>query len=100
MFSFGCRLFLVRVQDFPYINLVGKDRKYAVTLIHHCCATEKSALTVDILIYIYIYIYFFVSAIVSRDHVFFVSFPKEWKTYDLTQLFSPFGKLDFSRCKL
>lgn len=49
------KLFLVRVQDSPYINLVGED------------------------------------PIVSRDHVFFVSFPKEWKTYDLIQLFSPFG---------
>jgi poly(A)-specific ribonuclease len=93
MFSSGCRLFLVRVQDFPYINLVGKDRKYAVTLLHHCCATDKSTLTVDICIYL------FVSAVVSRDHVFFVSFPKEWKTYDLTQLFSPFGKLNCSRCE-
>ncbi|XP_067005906.1 poly(A)-specific ribonuclease PARN [Anabrus simplex] len=27
----------------------------------------------------------------SRQHVFYVNFPKEWKTYDLTQLFSPFG---------
>ncbi|KAK7862589.1 hypothetical protein R5R35_004199 [Gryllus longicercus] len=28
-----------------------------------------------------------------RDHVFHVTFPKEWKTYDLTQLFSPFGSV-------
>ncbi|GFG30197.1 hypothetical protein Cfor_10176 [Coptotermes formosanus] len=48
-------LFLVRVQDSPYINLVGKDPA------------------------------------VPRDHVFFVTFPKEWKAYDITQLFSPFG---------
>jgi hypothetical protein len=78
------------VQDFPYINLVGEDRKYAVTLIHCRCAAEKSTLKFDI------YVPFFVSAVVSRDHVFFVSFPKEWKTCDLTKLFSPFGKLDSS----
>ncbi|XP_021925751.1 poly(A)-specific ribonuclease PARN-like isoform X2 [Zootermopsis nevadensis] len=51
------KLFLLRVQDSPYINLIGED------------------------------------PVVRRDHVFFVSFPKEWKTYDLTQLFSPFGSV-------
>lgn len=28
-----------------------------------------------------------------RDHVFHVTFPKEWKTHDLIQLFSPFGRV-------
>jgi poly(A)-specific ribonuclease len=31
--------------------------------------------------------------VVPRDHVFFVSFPKKWKTYDLRQLFSPLGSV-------
>ncbi|XP_018572032.1 poly(A)-specific ribonuclease PARN isoform X2 [Anoplophora glabripennis] len=30
---------------------------------------------------------------VSRDHVFYMTFPKEWKTGNITQLFSPFGKV-------
>ncbi|GLV46142.1 hypothetical protein CBL_10787 [Carabus blaptoides fortunei] len=29
----------------------------------------------------------------SRDHVLHVTFPKEWKTSELTQLFSPFGSI-------
>ncbi|XP_047109506.1 poly(A)-specific ribonuclease PARN-like isoform X1 [Schistocerca piceifrons] len=28
-----------------------------------------------------------------RDHVFHVTFPKEWKTHDVIQLFSPFGRV-------
>ncbi|XP_013416791.1 poly(A)-specific ribonuclease PARN-like [Lingula anatina] len=29
----------------------------------------------------------------SRDHVFHLSFPKEWKTSDISQLFAPFGNV-------
>ncbi|XP_006818480.1 poly(A)-specific ribonuclease PARN-like [Saccoglossus kowalevskii] len=29
----------------------------------------------------------------SRDHVFHITFPKEWKASDLYQLFSPFGSI-------
>lgn len=29
----------------------------------------------------------------NRDHVLYVTFPKEWKTSDLYQLFSAFGKM-------
>jgi poly(A)-specific ribonuclease len=29
----------------------------------------------------------------NRDHVFYVTFPPEWKTTDLLQLFSPFGSV-------
>ena len=32
----------------------------------------------------------------KRDHVFYISFPKEWKTDDLCQLFSPFGSVQIS----
>ncbi|VEN43084.1 unnamed protein product [Callosobruchus maculatus] len=31
-----------------------------------------------------------------RDHVFHLSFPKEWKTNDISQLFSPFGNVHVS----
>lgn len=31
----------------------------------------------------------------KRDHVLYVTFPKEWKTSDLYQLFSAFGKTYF-----
>ena len=31
----------------------------------------------------------------SRDHVFHVTFPAEWKTSDLQQLFGPFGKYSY-----
>lgn len=37
--------------------------------------------------------FFFCTVLPSRDHVFHVTFPKEWKAPDLYQLFSPFGKL-------
>lgn len=32
----------------------------------------------------------------KRDHVLYVTFPKEWKTSDLYQLFSAFGTSQFS----
>ncbi|XP_064601718.1 poly(A)-specific ribonuclease PARN-like [Liolophura sinensis] len=32
----------------------------------------------------------------NRDHVFHVSFPKEWKGSDIFQLFSPFGNIQIS----
>lgn len=28
----------------------------------------------------------------SRDHVFHITFPKEWKHSDISNLFSPFGE--------
>ncbi|XP_019761107.1 poly(A)-specific ribonuclease PARN isoform X1 [Dendroctonus ponderosae] len=31
--------------------------------------------------------------IVSRDHVFYLTFPKEWTTNNIVQLFSPFGNV-------
>lgn len=31
----------------------------------------------------------------NRDHVLYVTFPKEWKTSDLYQLFSAFGKIEY-----
>lgn len=34
----------------------------------------------------------FIAANVSRNHVFHITFPKEWKTNDIMQLFSPYGK--------
>ena len=36
----------------------------------------------------------------SRDHVFHITFPKEWKFSDINNLFSPFGKVPgFLQCK-
>ena len=32
----------------------------------------------------------------NRDHVFFVTFPRSWKSSDLRQLFSPFGQVMLS----
>ncbi|KAL5018097.1 hypothetical protein ScPMuIL_003819 [Solemya velum] len=32
----------------------------------------------------------------KRDHVFHITFPKEWKATDLYQLFSPFGNINIS----
>nr|XP_022318023.1 poly(A)-specific ribonuclease PARN-like isoform X1 [Crassostrea virginica] len=32
----------------------------------------------------------------SRDHVFHITFPKEWKASDLYQLFSPFGNINIT----
>ncbi|GAB6021420.1 Poly(A)-specific ribonuclease pnldc1 [Chamberlinius hualienensis] len=49
------KLYLMLVQDIPYMNLADEDVKP------------------------------------NRDHVFHVRFPKDWKTSDLIQLFSPFG---------
>ncbi|ETE72116.1 Poly(A)-specific ribonuclease PARN, partial [Ophiophagus hannah] len=57
------KLFLMRVMDIPYLNLQGPD-----------CS---SAFVVQ----------------PKRDHVLYVSFPKEWKTSDLYQLFSAFGNI-------
>ena len=31
----------------------------------------------------------------SRDHVFYLMFPAEWKTSDIIQLFAPFGRIKF-----
>lgn len=36
----------------------------------------------------------------KRDHVLYVTFPKEWKTSDLYQLFSAFGKTWFCMINL
>ena len=49
------KLFLMKINDIPYMNLAGKD----ITP--------------------------------NRDHVFHVTFPADWKTNDIQQLFLPFG---------
>ncbi|XP_022911261.2 poly(A)-specific ribonuclease PARN-like [Onthophagus taurus] len=54
------KLFLMRLQDTPYIHLGGDD------------------------------------PIPPRDHVFYLTFPKEWKQNDIVQLFSPFGSVHIS----
>ncbi|XP_015110042.1 poly(A)-specific ribonuclease PARN [Diachasma alloeum] len=49
------KLLILRLKDFPYINLVGPDPNP------------------------------------SRDHVFHVTFPKNWKLNNLSQTFNPWG---------
>lgn len=51
------RLFLMRLQDSPFIHLGGRD------------------------------------PVPPRDHVVYLSFPKNWKLNDIIQLFSPFGNI-------
>lgn len=36
--------------------------------------------------------FLFILVVPSRNHVFHVTFPKEWKTTDVSQLFSAYGK--------
>lgn len=38
----------------------------------------------------------FLSANPNRDHILHITFPKEWRFNDISQLFSPFGKLQNS----
>ncbi|GJQ72312.1 hypothetical protein Trydic_g3401 [Trypoxylus dichotomus] len=51
------KLYLMRLQDCPYIHLGGEDPNP------------------------------------SRDHVFYFTFPKEWRSSDISQLFGPFGSV-------
>lgn len=69
-----CRLFLMRLQDAPFIKLGGKDRKCFYF------AVEGNPM---------IFRKFLASP--SREHVLYITFPKEWKHNDILQLFSPFG---------
>ncbi|GAB5583056.1 poly(A)-specific ribonuclease PARN isoform X1 [Prionailurus iriomotensis] len=64
-------LFLMRVMDIPYLNLEGPD---SVNLLSKTCLLVQP----------------------KRDHVLHVTFPKEWKTSDLYQLFSAFGNIQIS----
>ncbi|CAG5129768.1 unnamed protein product [Candidula unifasciata] len=54
------KLFLMRINDIPYLNLDGPDLR------------------------------------VNREHVFHVTFPKEWKPSDLHALFQPYGAVQIS----
>ncbi|XP_077980043.1 poly(A)-specific ribonuclease PARN-like [Glandiceps talaboti] len=51
------KIFVMKMQDIPYINLTGPDLQP------------------------------------SRDHVYHITFPKEWQTNDLRNLFTPFGSV-------
>lgn len=33
-------------------------------------------------------------AVPSRDHVFLLTFPKEWRYNEINQLFAPYGKFE------
>ncbi|BFZ17410.1 hypothetical protein BsWGS_20449 [Bradybaena similaris] len=54
------KLFLMRINDIPYLNLDGPDLK------------------------------------ANRDHIFHVTFPREWKPADLYALFHPYGSIQIS----
>ncbi|KAK3931125.1 Poly(A)-specific ribonuclease PARN [Frankliniella fusca] len=53
--KFENRLYLMRIQDVPYLTLGGPDTKP------------------------------------PRNHVFHLSFPREWRQYEVVELFKPFG---------
>ena len=55
----------------------------------YCTLSTEHYLRIDL--YICFYISFNVAAVPSRDHVFHIRFPSEWKTLDIIRLFSPFG---------
>lgn len=91
---FFSRLFLMRISDIPYLDLAGDDgmSKKNETHLKYLCIL----ISFDMYMYIVriLHSFFFLCAVLpSRDHVFHVTFPKEWKAPDLYQLFSPFGKL-------
>jgi poly(A)-specific ribonuclease len=68
------RLFLMMLRDNQYIHLGGQDRELsALRFNQKLCG--------------------FVSATPSRDHVFYLTFPKDWKFNNIIELFSPFGEL-------
>ncbi|XP_021092903.1 poly(A)-specific ribonuclease PARN isoform X4 [Heterocephalus glaber] len=65
------KLFLMRVMDIPYLNLEGPD---SLNFASRACLLVQP----------------------KRDHVLHVTFPKEWKSSDLYQLFSAFGNIQIS----
>ncbi|MGH0165392.1 UNVERIFIED_CONTAM: hypothetical protein FKN15_059724 [Acipenser sinensis] len=81
------KLFLMRVVDIPYLNLSGPD-----LMLDLLCFRLFLMRVVDIP-------YLNLSGPdlqPKRDHVLYVTFPKEWKTSDLYQLFSAFGNIQVS----
>lgn len=76
----------MRLKDIPYINLTGNDREYyynhfsALVLIYNTSILHENIN---------------VAAEPSRDHVFHVTFPKDWKLKDVIQAFHQFGTFFF-----
>ena len=68
----------------------------------YCTLNTEHYLRTDF--YICFYISFTFAAVPSRDHVFHIRFPSEWKTLDIIRLFSPFGRENIinnnNKCKL
>uniref|UniRef100_A0AAY4B722 Poly(A)-specific ribonuclease PARN n=1 Tax=Denticeps clupeoides TaxID=299321 RepID=A0AAY4B722_9TELE len=69
-------------------NYLGKTCVYAPS-------RSFSSVCIPKLVFIY-YIYLNDLFSPKRDHVLYVTFPKEWKTSDLYQLFSAFGNIQVS----
>lgn len=96
------RLFLMRISDIPYLDLAGDDGMSRKKIQHSWNLYLYILISFDMYIVRLLPLFFFFCAVLpSRDHVFHVTFPKEWKAPDLYQLFSPFGKLNtYCICKV
>lgn len=70
----------MRIIDIPYLNITGPDRKWQAE--PRRASFQSQPLTFCA----------FSPVQPKRDNVLYVTFPKEWKTSDLYQLFSAFGK--------
>lgn len=76
---------MMRVQDIPYMNLTDRDCKLAIHV--KSCPTVLLARCYYLQFISYTY-----SVDPARDHVFYMTVPAEWKTSDIFQLFSVYGK--------
>lgn len=64
----------MKLADNQFMNLSGDDSNYYLVFI----------------INFFVLLFKFLVK-PARDHVFYLIFPKNWKTSDIIQLFSPFG---------
>lgn len=74
------RVHLMRVLDYSFMNLKGDEREYTSYFLH----TSRILLRINFCPGS--------TATPTRNHVFHITFPKQWKTSDIIQLFSPYGK--------
>lgn len=73
-FFFSSRIFMVMVNDIPYMTISGPDCTVLLTFS---------------VMYLLLVLFFAVEP--SREHVFHVTFPIEWKLQDIFHLFSVHG---------
>lgn len=67
--------------DNQFLHLTGQDCKYMLLELINMCYLLINPCICSFLVN------------PSREHVFYLTFPKEWTTNNIVQLFSPFGKL-------